>query len=140
MSKSNDKLEEKTRSCSARVGRGQDASAALGVIKRPGLGKTCHIDSGFLWIQRTAAERRLRFGKTLGRNNPTELCAEYLDWETIRRHSEKISVDVMDGRAYTAPKLHTIRALLGGKACSQRSPTPQTNRAMSKLLDICIAL
>ena len=37
-----------------------DASAALGVINRRGLGKTRHIETGLLWIQQTAAEQRLR--------------------------------------------------------------------------------
>ena len=46
-----------------------DASAALGIIKRRGLGTTRHIDTGFLWIQQTAAERRFQFGKVLGRPN-----------------------------------------------------------------------
>ena len=34
-----------------------DASAALGIIKRRGLGKTRHSDTGYLWIQQTAAEK-----------------------------------------------------------------------------------
>ena len=50
-----------------------DASAALGIIKRRGLGKTRHIDTGFLWMQQSAAENRLKFGKVLGRDNPAEL-------------------------------------------------------------------
>ena len=50
-----------------------DASAALGIIKRRGLGKTRHIDTGYLWIQQTAAEKRLKFGKILGRDNPADL-------------------------------------------------------------------
>ena len=40
-----------------------DASAALGIIKRKGLGKTRHIDMGFPWIQQTAAEKRPKFGE-----------------------------------------------------------------------------
>ena len=47
-----------------------DASAALGIIHRKGLGKTRHIDTGFLWIQQIVAEQRLKFAKVLGKNNP----------------------------------------------------------------------
>ena len=43
-----------------------DARAALGLIHRKGLGLTRHIDASYLWIQQTAAERRLEFGKVLG--------------------------------------------------------------------------
>ena len=35
-----------------------DASAALGIINRRGLGRTRHIDTGLLWIQQTAAETK----------------------------------------------------------------------------------
>ena len=42
-----------------------DASAALGIINRKGLGKTRRIDTGRLWVQQVAAERRLKFGKVL---------------------------------------------------------------------------
>ena len=50
-----------------------DASAALGIIKRRGLGKTRHIDIGLLWIQETAAEKRLKFNKVLGRDDLADL-------------------------------------------------------------------
>ena len=42
-----------------------DASAALGIIHRKGLGRTRHIDTGLLWIQQTAAEKRLEYSKAL---------------------------------------------------------------------------
>ena len=56
-----------------------DSSAALGIIKRRGLGKTRHIDTGLLWIQEVAAERRLKFGKVLGRDNPANLFTKHFD-------------------------------------------------------------
>ena len=43
-----------------------DASAALGIINRNGLGKTRHIDTGLLWIQEVAAQQRFKFNKVLG--------------------------------------------------------------------------
>ena len=46
-----------------------DASAALGIINRKGLGKTRHIDTSFLWIQQTAADQRLKYMKVLGLSN-----------------------------------------------------------------------
>ena len=88
-----------------------DASAALGIIERKGLGKTQHIGTGFLWIQQTAAERRLQFGKVLGRDNPADLFTKYFDWETMKRHSPKRSLDYTDGRASSAPELHVLRAM-----------------------------
>ena len=60
-----------------------DASAALGIINRRGLGKTRHIDTGLLWIKQTAAERQVQFSKLLGRNNPADLYAKHLDASTM---------------------------------------------------------
>ena len=54
-----------------------DASAALGIIHRKGLGRTRHIDTGLLWIQQTAAEKRLAYYKVLGTDNPADLMTKY---------------------------------------------------------------
>ena len=55
-----------------------DASAALGIIHRRGLGRTRHIDTGLLWIQQTAAEKRLKYSKVLGTINPADLMTKFL--------------------------------------------------------------
>ena len=65
-----------------------DASAALGIINRRGLGKTRHIDTGLLWIQQTAAERQLKFSKALGADNPADLYTKHLDASTIEKHKD----------------------------------------------------
>ena len=88
-----------------------DASAALGIIKRRGLGKTRHIDTGLLWIQEVAAEKRLKVGKVLGRDNPADLYTKYLDWDTIQRHCHRMSSIFDEGRAESAPKLHMLKAI-----------------------------
>ena len=85
-----------------------DASAALGIIKRKGLGCTRHIDTGFLWIQQTAAEKRLSYHKVLGRDNPADLMTKYLDQGTIDRHSGTLNMEFPTGPAATAPTLHYI--------------------------------
>ena len=87
-----------------------DASAALGIINRKGLGKTRHIDIGLLWVQQVAAERRLKYGKVLGRDNPADLFTKYLDWDTISRHCQKINAEFPEGRAASAPTLHSLLA------------------------------
>ena len=61
-----------------------DANAALGIINRSGLGKTRHIDTGLLWIQQVAAEKRLKYGKVLGTNNPADLFTKHLEERSIR--------------------------------------------------------
>ena len=89
-----------------------DASAALGIIHRRGLGKTRHIDTGLLWIQQTAAEKRLSFNKVLGEVNPADLYTKYLDEATTLRHTEALAYSFTTGRAAEAPKLHLLEALM----------------------------
>ena len=67
-----------------------DASAALGIINRRGLGKTRHIDTGLLWIQQTAAEQRLRYHKVLGKDNPADLYTKFSDVATSNLHIARL--------------------------------------------------
>ena len=85
-----------------------DASAALGIINRTGLGKTRHIDTSLLWIQQTAAERHLAFAKVLGKNNPADLYTKYLDQGTSDTHVKTVGYQFSEGRSIEAPKLHFI--------------------------------
>lgn len=83
----------------------------MGIIHRKGLRKTRHIDTGLLWAQQVAAEKRLKFGKVLGRDNPVDLFTKHLDWETINRQCTKLAAGFDEGRAESAPKLHSFLAV-----------------------------
>ena len=76
-----------------------DAQAALGIIHRKGFGKTGHIQNGLLWIQQVSAEKRLKFGKVLGKLNPADLFTKYFDKETIEQHVRTLEYMFIDGRA-----------------------------------------
>ena len=84
------------------------SSAALGIINRIGLGKTRHIDTSLLWIQQTAAERRLAFEKVVGKNNPADLYTKYLVLSTSDAHVRTLDYQFVEGRSSEAPKLHFI--------------------------------
>ena len=97
-----------------------DASAALGIIHRRGLGRTRHIDTGLLWIQQTAAEKRLAYEKVLGTDNPADLMTKHLSLEVVERHSSKLGVEFPSGRAETAPALHNIQCI---RLCGKKKKT-----------------
>ena len=46
-----------------------DASAALAIVARRGLGKLRHLDTNYLWIQEKAAKGDLNFNKVAGADN-----------------------------------------------------------------------
>ena len=85
-----------------------DASAALSIIHRKGLGRTRHIDTSYLWIQQIAAQRRLAYAKVLGRDNPADLYTKYLDAATAERHVNRFKCAHEEGRSKIAPELHLI--------------------------------
>ena len=82
-----------------------DASAALGIIQRQGVGKVRHIDCSYLYIQQVNAEKVLRFGKVPGIANPADLCTKGLPWEKIREYTNMVGGEFTDGRADLASKL-----------------------------------
>lgn len=85
-----------------------DASVALGVIHRNGLGKTRHIDTGLFWLQETAASNRLTYFKVFGKDNPADLFTKYLNTATADHHVDNLSFKYTHGRATVALKLHGL--------------------------------
>lgn len=71
-----------------------DASAALGVIQRKGLGKTRHIHTHHLWIQEAAAKQRLAFNKIKGTEHCADLMTKHLDQQTIAGQLPRMSVTI----------------------------------------------
>ena len=82
-----------------------DASAALGIIHRQGLGKTRHIQTGLLWVQQIAAEQRLKFGKVWGKENPADHFTKHLDEPGSLKHTATLKFDFTTGRAIDAANL-----------------------------------
>jgi hypothetical protein len=68
---------------SATVNVGMDASAALGLINRQGLGKARHIETQWLWIQQATREGRVLMSKIPGKENPADLFTKPLNQEMI---------------------------------------------------------
>ena len=77
-----------------------DASAALAIVARRGLGKLRHLDTNYLWIQEKAARKEIEFEKVHGKSNGADLFTKPLTWEEIKGHVERISSEFMiDGGA-----------------------------------------
>ena len=85
-----------------------DASAALGIINRQGLGKTRHIDTGCLWIQQVAVQQRSTFHKVLGTNNFADLFTKHFEEKVNRLHTNDLSFHFKEGRSSEAPQLHKM--------------------------------
>ena len=83
-----------------------DATAAIGIAERKGLGKVRHLDTQSLWIQDAVRKRRVTLEKVLGTENPADLMTKHLDQKTLDKLLLKISIKIEEGRAKVAPKLN----------------------------------
>ena len=68
-----------------------DASAALAIVARRGLGKLRHLDTNYMWIQEKAAKGDLNFKKVAGVDNGAHLFTKTLSWNEIQSHIHQLS-------------------------------------------------
>lgn len=83
-----------------------DASAALGIIGRSGLGKLRHIDTSYLWLQQESIRKKLKLDKVLGTENPADMNTKGLNAESIEKYVRMLNMEHKEGRAELAPELH----------------------------------
>ena len=82
-----------------------DASAALGIISRRGLGKVRHLDTSFLWIQETKAKRDIAFEKVKGEVNTADLMTKNLAYPRMIDLFSRLCLKKNQDRPSTAAKL-----------------------------------
>ena len=68
-----------------------DASAALSIVARRGLGKLRNLDTNYLWIQEKAAKGDLNFKKVAGVDNGADLFTKTLSCDEIQSHIHKLT-------------------------------------------------
>lgn len=71
-----------------------DASAALAVIQRQGLGKLRHIDTNYLLVQEKAARGELEYKNVKGTENGADIFTKALTWEEIRGHMARLGAQI----------------------------------------------
>ena len=82
-----------------------DASAALGIVHRKGLGKVRHIDTNTLWVQQAAFSKRIAYLKVKGTVNPSDLLTKHLAEALRLQHATAVGIQFIGGRALKAPEL-----------------------------------
>ena len=63
-----------------------DASAALAIVARRGLGNLRPLDTNYLWIQEKAAKSDLDFKREAGVDKGADLFTKTLSWKEIQSH------------------------------------------------------
>ena len=76
-----------------------DASAAIGIAHRQGLGKVRHVDVQYLWIQSEIAQGNVDLKKIHTKANPADLMTKPLNAEIMRKHMDTLCISVSRSRA-----------------------------------------
>lgn len=80
-----------------------DASAAVGIASRRGMGKVRHIEVNQLWLQQKVHHKEVTVVKINGADNPAAHLTKYLDIKGIRSHMAHTSQSHVEGRHSIAP-------------------------------------
>jgi hypothetical protein len=80
-----------------------DATAALGICRRRGLGKIRHLDVTDLWCQEKVRTKAVSLHKVLGSVNPADIMTKYTDSATLNRMLGLMNMRLMEGRPECAP-------------------------------------
>ena len=82
-----------------------DAAAAIGIVRRRGLGKVRHLDVTDLWLQERIRMKDLEVEKVDGKDNLADALTKILARPLLVKHLVGMNIFPEDGRAASAPKL-----------------------------------
>ena len=81
-----------------------DATAAIGMVKRQGLGKVRHLAVSDLWVQQRVRLGHLKLAKHPGLENPADLLTKVLARDHNGYLMEKVNMSLVEGWAASTPK------------------------------------
>ena len=105
-----------------------DASAAIGIVRRAGLGKLRHLNVRYLWLQDQVKNEVLGLEKVAGADNPADLGTKHLNSDTMKKHLVRLGVRTSGGRAGSAPTL----GVLGTRRRSHRGGESQRQSVLRR--------
>lgn len=84
-----------------------DATAAMGMARRLGVGTLRHLDTSLLWVQDHVRSGQVVLKKVAGVENPGDAMTKYLAGPDLRGHLDRMHLSFEEGRPKTAPQLTT---------------------------------
>ena len=93
-----------------------DATAAIGMCKREGLGRVRHLSTSDLWVQHLIKHDRVKLYKCDTLENPADLFTKGLSRDRIQHLMQLLYYQAQRGRSQIAPIRDNTRPLL--------APTP----------------
>ena len=82
-----------------------DATAAIGICRRRGLGKIRHLHVADLWVQDRLKRGDFSLDKVAGSDNPADILTKHVSRDIMLKHMANMGLMVETGRAESAPTL-----------------------------------
>ena len=82
-----------------------DATAAIGICRRRGLGKIRHLHVADLWVQDRVRRGDFTLTKVPGSDNPADILTKHVPRDVMNRHMKFMGIGPEEGRASSAPTL-----------------------------------
>ena len=82
-----------------------DATAAIGICRRRGLGKVRHLATADLWMQDRIRKGDFKLLKVPGADNPADMLTKHVDKPLLMKHSGALGLSYESGRAQSAPSI-----------------------------------
>ena len=80
-----------------------DATAAIGICRRKGIGNIRHLATTDLWIQDKVRSKQLELCKILGTDNPADVLTKYVNRQIMTAALAKLGLVPTSGRPASAP-------------------------------------
>ena len=80
-----------------------DATAAIGIARRKGIGKIRHLDTTDLWIQDVIRSGRITLEKVLGAHNPADILTKYVEKRALEMALPRMNLWPTAVRPASAP-------------------------------------
>ena len=85
-----------------------DATAAIGICRRRGLGKIRHLHTADLWIQDRLRSKDFKLSKVLGADNPADILTKHVNRQCLEKHMRSLSIIEDHGRAPLSPTIDHV--------------------------------
>ena len=82
-----------------------DATAAIGICRRRGLGKIRHLHVADLWVQDRLKRGDFALEKIPGAENPADILTKHVARDLMTKHMMNMGLASESGRADSAPSL-----------------------------------
>ena len=103
-----------------------DASAALGIAQRHGVGKVRHLSTSTLWLQEQELKKLLEILKVPGADNVADIFTKYLGHALMEKHLASMNLEYRSGRANNAAQLHYISKIM----CERKKGKAEVSRVI----------